>query len=154
MHYVDLIMGEHDIEEIRKGRNQTRPQGVGKIRDLGGYPADGEVGRGPGRRPPAFIEYGGQSQADLSQALGGAANSGGQGEDTGFFPLPFFVGAMAMGRGGGRFEIGLKTEAGVRAEEGQRALEQQKGERLCTTTSPPSMAQNKGGVGGQCCWVS
>ena len=65
----------------------------------------------------------------------------------GFFPLPFFVGAMAMGRGGGRFEIGLKTEAGVREEEGQRALEQQKGERLCTTTSPPSMAQNKGAWG-------
>ena len=63
-----------------------------------------------------------------------------------FFPLPFFVGAMPMGRGG-RFEIGLKTEVGVRAEEGQRALEQQKGERLCTTTSPPSMAQNKGGMG-------
>ena len=29
-----------------------------------------------------------------------ATNSGGQGGDTGFFPLPFFVGAMAMGRGG------------------------------------------------------
>ncbi len=41
----------------------------------------------------------------------------------GFFPLPFFVGAMVMGRGGGRLEIELKTETGVRAEEGQRALE-------------------------------
>ena len=25
MHHVDLIVGKHGIEEIRKGRNQTRP---------------------------------------------------------------------------------------------------------------------------------
>ena len=64
MHHVDLIVGKHGVEEIRKGGNQTRPQGIGKIRDLGGCPVDGEVGCGPGRRPPAFIEDGGQSQAD------------------------------------------------------------------------------------------
>ena len=69
MHHVDLIVGKHDVEEIKKGRNQTRPQGVGEILDLGDYPVDGEVRRGPGRRPPAFIEDGGQSQADLAQAL-------------------------------------------------------------------------------------
>ena len=66
MHHVDLIMGEHDIQEIRKGGNQTRPQGVGKIWDLGSYLVDGEVGRRPGRRPPALIEDGGHSQADLA----------------------------------------------------------------------------------------
>ena len=66
MHHVDLIVGEHDIEEIKKGGNQTRPQGVGKIWDLGNYPVDGEVGCGPGRRPPALIEDGGQGQADLA----------------------------------------------------------------------------------------
>ena len=95
---------------------------------------------------PHSLKMVARAELTLSKPSEGAANGGGQGEDTGFFPLPFFVGAMAMGRGG-RFEIGLKIEAGVRAEEGQRALEQQKGERLCTTTSPPSMAQNKEGVG-------
>ena len=106
MHHVDLIVGKHDIEEIRKGRNQTRPQGVGKIRDLAGYPVDGEVGRGLGRRPPTFVEDSSQSQADLAQALGGAADGGGQGGDTGVFPLPFFVGAMAIGRGGEGSRLG------------------------------------------------
>ena len=65
-----------------------------------------------------------KGDVEAAQRLGAkAANGGGQGGGTGFFPLPFFVGAMAMG-GGGRFEIGLKTKAGVRAEEGQRALKQ------------------------------
>src|SRR3954463_11602364 len=69
MHHVDLIVGKHGIEEIRKGGNQTRPQGVSKILDLGDYPVDGEVRRGPGHRPPAFVEDSGQSRADLAQAL-------------------------------------------------------------------------------------
>ena len=101
MQHVDLIVGEHDIEEIRKGGNQTCPQGISEIWDLGNYPADGEVGRGPGRRSPTFIEDGGQSQADLTQTLGGGRQWRGRGGDTGFFPLPFFVGAMAIGKGGG-----------------------------------------------------
>src|SRR3954463_12883311 len=49
--------------------------------------------------------------------------------------------------GGGRFEIGLEAGAGVRREKEQRTLEQQEGERLCTTASPPSRAQNKGAWG-------
>src|SRR3954463_15456522 len=49
--------------------------------------------------------------------------------------------------GGGRFEIGLEAGAGVRREKEQRTLEQQEGERLCTTKSPPSRAQNKGAWG-------
>ena len=69
MHHVDLIMGEHDIEEIGKGGNQTRPQGIVKTWDFGSYTVDGEVGHGPGRRPPALIEDGGQSQAVPAQAL-------------------------------------------------------------------------------------
>ena len=86
----------------------------------------------------------------IGRSTAGAASDGERGGGMGLFPLPFFVGAMAMEKGG-EFEIGLKTEAGVRAEEGQRVLERQKGERLCTTTSPPSMAQNQEGVGEQCC---
>ena len=66
MHHVDLIVGKHDIEEIRKGGNQTRPQGIGKILDLGDYPVNGEVRRGLGRRPPAFVEDSGQSRANLA----------------------------------------------------------------------------------------
>ena len=71
MHHVDLIVGEYGVEEIRKGANQTRPHGVVKTWDLGSYPIDGEVGPWPGRRPPGLIEDGGQSQADLTQTLGG-----------------------------------------------------------------------------------
>ena len=150
MHHMDLIMGKHDIEDIRKRRNQTRPQGVGKLRDLGGYPIDGEVGRGPGRRPPAFIEDGGQGQADLARALGGGRQRRRARRRHGFLPSSLLRRSHDDGKGGGEFEIGLKTEAGGRAQEEQRALERQKGERLCTTTSPPSMAQNKGGMGEQC----
>ena len=82
MHHVDLIVGEHGIEEIRKGGNQTRPQGVGKIWDLGSYPVDGEVGRGLGRRSPAFIEDGGRAKLTLPRPSAGAADGGGQGGDT------------------------------------------------------------------------
>ena len=128
MHHVDLIVGKHDIEEIRKGGNQTRPQGVGKIRDLGDYPVDGEVGRGQAVVLPHSLKIVARAELTLPKPSAGDANGGEQGGGMGFFPLPFFVGAMAIGRGG-RFEIGLKTEAGVREEEGQRALEQQKGER-------------------------
>ena len=98
---------------------------------------------------PHSLKIVARAELTLPKPSAGAANGGGPGRDTGFFPLPFFVEAMAMGRGG-EFEIGLKTEAGVRAEEGQRALERQKGERLCTTTSPPSIAQNQEVVGEQC----
>ena len=69
MHHMDLITGEHNVEEIRKGGNQSRPQGIDEVSDLGGNPVNGEAGRGPGRRPPAFIEDGGQGRADLAQAL-------------------------------------------------------------------------------------
>ena len=69
MHHVDLVMGKNGIEEIGKGGNQSRPQGVGKVLDLGDYSVDGEVGCGPGHRPPALVEDGGQSRADLAQAF-------------------------------------------------------------------------------------
>ena len=62
-------------------------------------------------------------------------------EAPGFFPFPFFVGAMAMGEGG--FEIGLEAETGAREEEEQGTVGQRKEERLCATTGPPSWAQNE-----------
>ena len=64
-----------------------------------------------------------RAKLTLPRPSAGATNGGGQGGDTGFFPLPFFVGAMAIGKEGGGFEIELKTETRVRAEEGQEALE-------------------------------
>ena len=72
---------------------------------------------------PHSLKIVARAELTLPKPSAGAANGGGQGGDTGFFPLPFFVGAMAMGRGGGRFEIELKTKIVVRAEEGQRELE-------------------------------
>ena len=75
---------------------------------------------------PHSLKMVAKAKLTLPKPSAGAADGGGQGGDTGFFPLPFFVGAMAMGREGGRFEIELKTEIGVRAEEGQRAHEQPK----------------------------
>ena len=69
VHHVDLIMGKYIIEEVGKGGNQSRPQGIGKVPNLGGDPVDGEARRGPGRRPPTFIEDGGQGRANLAQAL-------------------------------------------------------------------------------------
>ena len=69
MHHVDLVMGKYDIEEIGKGGNQSRPQGVGEVPDLGVNPVNGEARRGLGRRPPALIEDGGQGRADLAQAF-------------------------------------------------------------------------------------
>ena len=69
MHHMDLVMGKHSVEEISERDNQSRPQGVGKVLDLGDYPVDGEVVCRPGCRPPALIEDGGQSRADLAQAF-------------------------------------------------------------------------------------
>ena len=123
MQHVDLIVGEHGIEEIRKGGNQTCPQGVGEIWDLGNYPADGEVGRGPGRRSPAFIEDGGQSQADLTQTLGGGRQRRRARRRHGILPSSLLRRGHGDRKGGEGFEIELKTETRVRAEEGQEALE-------------------------------
>ena len=64
-----------------------------------------------------------RAKLTLPKPSAGAANCGRRGGDVGFFPLPFFVGAMAIGKGGEGFEIDLKTETRVRAEEGQGALE-------------------------------
>ena len=61
---------------------------------------------------PHSLKIVARAELTLPKPSAGAANGGEQGGGMGFFPLPFFVGAMAMGRGG-RFEIGLKTEAGV-----------------------------------------
>ena len=66
---MDLVTGKQNIEEIGKGGNQPRPQGVGKVPDLSDYSVDGEVGRGLGRRPPSLVEDSGQSRADLAQAF-------------------------------------------------------------------------------------
>ena len=79
--------------------------------------------------------------ADLAQALGGGRQWRRARRRHGFLPSSLLCRSHGDGKGG-RFEIGLKTEAAVQEEGGQRALEQQKGERLCTTTSPPSMARN------------
>ena len=50
---------------------------------------------------PHSLKIVARAELTLPKPSTGAANSGGQGGGTGFFPLPFFVGAMAMGRGGG-----------------------------------------------------
>ena len=62
-------MGKRDVQEIIKGGNQSRPQGVGEVSDLSGNPVNREAGRGLGRCPPAFVEDGGQGRADLAHAL-------------------------------------------------------------------------------------
>ena len=71
---------------------------------------------------PHSLKMVARAKLTLPKPSAGAANGGGRGGDTGFFPLPFFVGAMAIGGGQG-FEIELKTETRARAEEGQEALE-------------------------------
>ena len=67
--HVDLIMGKHGIEEIRKGGNQTRPQGIGKEPDLREDPVKGGMGRRPDRGPAELVEDGGKSRADLVQGF-------------------------------------------------------------------------------------
>ena len=62
-------MGKYGVEEIGKGGNQSRPQGISKVLDLGGYPINGEVRRGPDRRPPTLVEDGGKGGTDLIQGF-------------------------------------------------------------------------------------
>ena len=76
---------------------------------------------------PHSLKIVARAELTLPKPSAGAANSGGPGGDTGFFPLPFFVGAMAMGRGvvrdwvdnrswsssGGRTEGARATERGA-----------------------------------------
>ena len=50
---------------------------------------------------PHSLKMVARAELTLPKPSAGAADGGGQGGDTGFFPLPFFVGAMAMGRGEG-----------------------------------------------------
>ena len=54
---------------------------------------------------PHSLKMVARAKLTLPKPSAGAADGGGQGGDTGFFPLPFFVGAMAMGRG----EEGLRS---------------------------------------------
>ena len=65
MHHVDLVMRKHNIEEIGKGGNQSRPQSIGEVPDLGDYSVNTEVRRGPDRGPPALVEDGGNGRTDL-----------------------------------------------------------------------------------------
>src|SRR3954466_6625325 len=105
MHHVDLIMSKDGVEEIGEGRNQTRPQGVGEVMDLGDYPVSGEVIRMPGLVLPHSLKA--VATAGLSlprhsrlsmieRPTAGATGGGGRDGDAGFFPFSFFVGAMAV----------------------------------------------------------
>ena len=49
---------------------------------------------------PHSLKIVARAELTLPKPSACAANSGWQGGGTSFFPLPFFVGAMAMGRGG------------------------------------------------------
>ena len=69
MHHVDLVMGKYGVEEIGKGGNQSRPQGIGEVPTLGGYSVNREVRCGPDRRPPTLVEDGGEGRADLVQGF-------------------------------------------------------------------------------------
>ena len=62
---MDLIVGEHGIEEGGERGNQASPQGVDEELDLGGCPVDGGAGLGPGRGPPPFVEVSGERRAHL-----------------------------------------------------------------------------------------
>ena len=68
MHHMDLVTGKHGVEEIREGGNQSRPQGVGKVPDLGDHPVDGDVGCGPGCRPPALVEDGSKGEEGVGRS--------------------------------------------------------------------------------------
>ena len=50
---------------------------------------------------PHSLKMVARAELTLPKPSTGAANGGKQGGGMGFFPLPFFVGAMAMGRGEG-----------------------------------------------------
>ena len=69
MHHVNLVMGKYGVEEIGKGGNQSHPQGISEVPDLGDYSVNGEVRRGPDRRPPTLVEDGGKGGTDLVQAF-------------------------------------------------------------------------------------
>ena len=76
---------------------------------------------------PHSLKMVARAKLTLPKPSARAADGGGQGGDTGFFPLPFFVGAIAMGRGevrdwvenrswsssGGRIEGARATEKGT-----------------------------------------
>ena len=65
---MDLIMGKHGVEEIRKGGNQSRPQGVGEESDLRDDLVEGGMGRGPSHRPSTLVEAGGEGEGDFRRA--------------------------------------------------------------------------------------
>ena len=63
--HMDLIVGEHGVEEGRERRNQASPQGVDEEWNLGGCPLDGGARCGPDHRPPPFVEVTGERWVDL-----------------------------------------------------------------------------------------
>ena len=102
VHHVDLIMGEYNIEEIRKGG--TRPTHRASARygtSLAVLSMD-KWDAGHAIILPNSLKMVARAKLTLPKPSAGVADGGGQGGDTGFFPLPFFVGAMAMGRGEAR----------------------------------------------------
>ena len=98
MHHMDLIMGEHRIEESGKGGNQTRPQGIDKESDLRDNPIKGGMGRRPDCGPAALVEDSGKGRADLVQGFrieydrpinGGGHHRRCAGRRRGLLPLSF-----------------------------------------------------------------
>ena len=67
--HMDLIVGEHGVEEGGEGRNQANPQGVDEEFDVSGCPVDRGTECRPGRRPPPFVGVSGERGAHLVHGL-------------------------------------------------------------------------------------
>ena len=69
MHHVDLVMGEHRIEESRERGNEASPQSASKESDLRDDPVEGGMGHRPLFRPSTLVKAGGEGGADLIQGF-------------------------------------------------------------------------------------
>ena len=122
---MDLIMGEHRIEESGERGNQASPQASTKNRTSVMILSKEEWDTGQAVVLPHSLKLEARAERTLSKASGlsisdrpmaGAIAGGELVEGTDIFPFSLFVGAMAME--GGRAQVRLRWKQRLKEERG------------------------------------
>ena len=101
MHHVDLIVESTALKKSEKGGTRPAHRASAKYGTLVAILPMEKWDTGQAVVLPHSLKMVARAKLTLPKPSAGAANGGGRGRDAGFFPLPFFVGAMAIAKGEG-----------------------------------------------------
>ena len=129
---MDLVVGKHHIEESREGGTRPAHKALAKNRTSVTTLSKEAWDAGQAVVLPHSLKIVARAELTLpkpsrlsmiDRSTAGATDDGERGRGTGFFPFPFFVGAMVTGRGRIRDWIGSRgwSSRGGRAGDGRVA---------------------------------